>query len=99
MGVLSWSSFMAPLSFSQPIRTCAARARRSPVWYFGVPKSTGRWRVMLLWSRVAWLTRRSGGVEEVHAMGQAEAAPVTGRTRWRRFLAVMAPAYVAVAGI
>src|SRR5215471_18208383 len=32
-------------------------------------------------------------------MGQDDAVPVAGRTRWRRFLMVMAPAYVAVAGI
>ncbi|HXM54693.1 MAG TPA: DUF6230 family protein [Candidatus Dormibacteraeota bacterium] len=32
-------------------------------------------------------------------MGQEEAVPVTGRTRWRRFLLVMAPAYAALAGV
>ena len=32
-------------------------------------------------------------------MGHDDAVPVTGRTRWRRFLLVMAPAYAAVAGI
>lgn len=32
-------------------------------------------------------------------MGQDEAVPVMGRTRWRRFLMVMAPAYAAIAGI
>jgi len=32
-------------------------------------------------------------------MGQDDTVPVAGRTRWRRFLMVMAPAYVAVAGI
>jgi hypothetical protein len=35
----------------------------------------------------------------MHAMGQEEAAPVTGRTRWRRFLLVMTPAYAALAGV
>ena len=32
-------------------------------------------------------------------MADAQAAPVVGRTRWRRFLIVLAPAYVAIAGL